>query len=70
MITDEQRIEFLERQFKLMATDVHNRVCFRESCYGRGARLHHTKAINWQPNFDTVRDALDAAISAHDGQGS
>lgn len=69
MITDSDRIEFLERQFSLMKTKSHNRVHFRESKWGRGARLHHTHADGWQPNYATVREAIDAAIGAPAREG-
>ena len=63
-ITDSDRMEFLEEYFMLHRHGLYARVHLRGSSMGRGARLHHTKrAEGWKPNFRTVREAIDHAMS-------
>ena len=63
-MNDDERMDFLESQFREAGREPYDRICLRTSITGRGLRLHHTKLGSWTPNFTTVREAIDFAISA------
>ena len=64
MITDSERIDFLEKQFEDHKNKPYDRVCLRRSVTGRGMRLHHTKKESWGSDYATVCEAIDAAINS------
>ena len=61
-ITDQDRMNFLEKIFSHNANGIYSRVVLRQSTTSRGMRLHHTYDEQCKPNFPTVREAIDEAI--------
>lgn len=63
-ITDQDRMNFLEKIFSHNQNGIYNRVVLRQSITGKGMRLHHTYDEEFKSNFATVREAVDEAIES------